>query len=99
MFYSFQSHDRDAAEPFTCESGIIAVNSHQLNPRRLHSARAEFVDSELDLLNRLSDVILDFDPDVLSGWEVQAASWGYLSARGRSYGERGRMLLARISRC
>ncbi|TBU65073.1 hypothetical protein BD310DRAFT_944016 [Dichomitus squalens] len=86
VFYSFQSHDRDAVEPFTCDSGIIVVNSDQLNPRRLRNVKAEFVDSELDLLNRLIDVILDLDPDVLSGWEVQAASWGYLSARGRNYG-------------
>ncbi|KAI1797881.1 hypothetical protein LXA43DRAFT_969080 [Ganoderma leucocontextum] len=86
VFYSFQSHDREAGEVFTCESGIIAVDNDQLNPRRLRSLKAEFVDSELELLNRLIDVILELDPDVLSGWEVQAASWGYLSARGRSYG-------------
>ncbi len=81
-----------AGEAFVCESDIIVVDSDQLNPRRLRSLKAEFVDSELELLNRLIDVILELDPDILSGWEVQAASWGYLSARGRSYGENGNML-------
>ena len=85
MFYSFQA-SRDGADAFTCESGIIAVESDQLNPRRLRSIKAEFVDSELALLNRLIDVIGDCDPDILSGWEVQAASWGFLAARGRTYG-------------
>nr|VWO96738.1 DNA polymerase (EC [Ganoderma boninense] len=86
VFYCFQRHDREVGEALTCESGIIAVDSDQLSPRRLRSIQADFVDSELELLNRLIDVVLELDPDVLSGWEVQAASWGYLSTRGRSYG-------------
>ncbi len=63
------------------------MQSDQFSQRRLRSVKADFVDSELDLLNRVIDVILDFDPDIVSGWEVQAASWGYLGARGRTYGE------------
>ncbi|TFK89962.1 hypothetical protein K466DRAFT_574493 [Polyporus arcularius HHB13444] len=86
VFYSFQGSDREAGETFSCESGIIAVQSDQFSQRRLRSVKADFVDSELDLLNRVIDVILDFDPDIVSGWEVQAASWGYLGARGRTYG-------------
>ena len=62
------------------------MQSEQFSQRRLRNLKAEFVNSELDLLNRVIDVIVDFDPDIISGWEVQAASWGYLSARGRSYG-------------
>ena len=96
IFYCFQRHDREAGEAFSCESGIIAVDSDQLSPRRLRSLKAEFVDSELELLNRLIDVILELDPDVFLGWEVQAASWGYLSARGRSYGE-DRLTVMRFS--
>ena len=88
VFYSFPAHHRDSSEAFTCQSGIIAVTGDQLNARRLRSVKSEFVDSELELLNRIIDVIIDLDPDIVSGWEVQAASWGYLGARGRSYGER-----------
>ncbi|KAI0778186.1 hypothetical protein BD413DRAFT_507367 [Trametes elegans] len=78
--------DHDTTGTFTCESGIIAVESDQLNARRLRSLKAEFVDNELDLINRLIDIVVDMDPDIVSGWEVQAASWGYLAARGRTYG-------------
>ncbi|KAI0825134.1 hypothetical protein BC628DRAFT_1321043 [Trametes gibbosa] len=87
VFYAVHSSDHtDGRNAFTCESGIIAVESDQLNARRLHSVRAEFVDNELDLFNRLIDIVLELDPDIVSGWEVQAASWGYLAARGRTYG-------------
>jgi DNA polymerase zeta len=32
------------------------------------------------------DVLLDLDPDVVCGWEIQSSSWGYLGARGHKYG-------------
>jgi DNA polymerase zeta len=44
------------------------------------------VEGELELINRIVDVVLDFDPDVVVGWEIQHASWGYLNARSQSYG-------------
>lgn len=86
MFYSFQITDHDPGDAFVCDSGIIAVDCDQVNPRRLRSVKAEFVSSELELFNRLIDVICDLDPDIICGWEVQAASWGYLNARGRTFG-------------
>ncbi|OSD03436.1 hypothetical protein PYCCODRAFT_1409114 [Trametes coccinea BRFM310] len=89
IFYALHSSDQDATAnegSFACYSGIIAVGSDQLNARRLRNVKAEFVDNELDLINRLIDIVLELDPDILSGWEVQASSWGYLAARGRSYG-------------
>ncbi|KAI0361627.1 hypothetical protein OH77DRAFT_1546215 [Trametes cingulata] len=89
VFYALHSSDEsgsDSGDAFACETGIIAVEGDQLNPRRLRNLKAEFVDNELELLNRLIDVVVDLDPDIVSGWEVQAASWGYLAARGRTYG-------------
>lgn len=86
LFYSFQDSDQDAGEAISFQTGIIATESPQLNGRRLRDSKAEFVESELELLNRLIDVVIELDPDILSGWEVQAASWGFLSARGRVYG-------------
>ena len=44
------------------------------------------VASELDLLNAVIDIVLDLDPDILVGWEVQTASWGYFKARAVTYG-------------
>jgi DNA polymerase zeta len=47
----------------------------------------EVVDTELELLNKIVDVVVDLDPDIITGWEVQAASWGYLNFRGQQYGQ------------
>ena len=40
-------------------------------------------DSELDLINRLTNIVRKFDPDVLAGYEVQSSSWGYVIERSR----------------
>ncbi|KAH7930979.1 hypothetical protein BV22DRAFT_1053576 [Leucogyrophana mollusca] len=66
--------------------GIVAVKNEQLDPRRLRSFPMEIVSDELELLNRIVDIVVDLDPDIVLGWEVQSSSWGYLNARGRSYG-------------
>ena len=86
VFYSFQDSDWNTDEGEPCRSGIVVVENHQLNGRRLRNSSTEYVESELELLNRFIDIVVDFDPDILCGWEVQAASWGYLGARGRVYG-------------
>lgn len=39
--------------------------------------------NELDLLNKLVDIVRDFDPDILTGYEVHNGSWGYLIERAR----------------
>lgn len=40
-----------------------------------------FYDDEFDLLDALIDIVLIFDPDILSGFELHAASWGYIIER------------------
>lgn len=42
-------------------------------------------DSELDLINRLTDIVREHDPDILSGYEVQSSSWGYVIERARMH--------------
>ncbi|CAG8922284.1 unnamed protein product [Penicillium salamii] len=39
--------------------------------------------SELDLINRLVDLVRYHDPDVITGYEVHNASWGYVIERAR----------------
>ena len=39
--------------------------------------------SELDLINRMVDVVRNHDPDVLTGFEVHGGSWGYMIERAR----------------
>ena len=38
---------------------------------------------ELDLINHMVDIVREFDPDVLVGYEVHNSSWGYLIERAR----------------
>ena len=64
----------------------MAVRNVQLNPRRIREHPLDLVDTELDLMNRLSDIVLELDPDILTGWEVQHASWGYLNSRAKQFG-------------
>ncbi|KAI0047841.1 hypothetical protein FA95DRAFT_1492015 [Auriscalpium vulgare] len=85
VFYTFQDSELGDDGP-PLKTGIIAVESTYLNDGRLRTFSHESVTDELELLNRVVDTILDLDPDVLAGWEIQSASWGYLSARGRQYG-------------
>lgn len=40
-------------------------------------------DDELDLFNRMVDVVRSHDPDILAGYEVHNSSWGYLIERAR----------------
>jgi DNA polymerase zeta len=40
-------------------------------------------DNELDILNRLVDIVREYDPDILTGYEVHNSSWGYLIERAR----------------
>lgn len=39
--------------------------------------------NELDLINRLVDIVRDHDPDILTGYEVHNGSWGYMIERSR----------------
>ena len=42
-------------------------------------------DSELDLINRLTNIVREYDPDILAGYEVQSSSWGYVIERARMH--------------
>jgi DNA polymerase zeta len=90
VFYSFQSSANDGSrtnQGFACETGKVLVNNKpHLDPVRLRDIAAHFVDNELDLINYIVDIIIDLDPDIVLGWEVQSASWGYLNARCAHYG-------------
>jgi DNA polymerase zeta len=66
--------------------GVIVVWNPLLEIRALGDVPSQVVDTELDLLNTIVDLVLDLDPDVIAGWEVQSSSWGYLGARGQQYG-------------
>jgi DNA polymerase zeta len=67
------------------QSGVIMVkDSTEISNLRFSlDALVDEEDSELDLINRLTDLVREFDPDILSGYEVQSSSWGYVIERAR----------------
>ena len=83
IFYAFQISNNSDNVP---RAGVIVVDNDFLDPKRLRDTGSEAVESELELINHIVDVVVDLDPDVVVGWEIQNASWGYLNARSLSYG-------------
>lgn len=45
--------------------------------------QVDYESNELDLINRLVDIVGDHDPDILTGYEVHNGSWGYMIERSR----------------
>ncbi|KAL8708262.1 MAG: hypothetical protein Q9220_006839 [cf. Caloplaca sp. 1 TL-2023] len=59
------------------EDGLGAKIAH------CSSAEVEEEDTELDLINRMVDVVREHDPDIITGYEVHGGSWGYIIERAR----------------
>lgn len=64
------------------QSGAIVIQDSPFDRRRLRSPGTECVQDEVELLNRWIDLVVDFDPDIVTGWEVQNDSWGFINSRG-----------------
>jgi DNA polymerase zeta len=66
--------------------GIIALSTEGDLVERMRKSvgvDVEEEDNELDVLNRLVDIVREYDPDILTGYEVHNSSWGYLIERAR----------------
>ncbi|KAK3696761.1 DNA polymerase zeta [Vermiconidia calcicola] len=48
-----------------------------------NNVQVDVEDIELELINRMVDIVRTFDPDILTGFEVHNSSWGYLIERAR----------------
>lgn len=81
----FYAHHVSGVE--VIQTGVLTVQTRQLNQKQLPKIKIEILKTELDLLNRLIDLILELDPDILTGWDVQLSSWGYLEARSGVHGK------------
>ncbi|KAF1966944.1 DNA polymeras-like protein zeta catalytic subunit [Bimuria novae-zelandiae CBS 107.79] len=51
--------------------------------RKQSSVTVEAEEHELELINRIVDIVRYFNPDILTGYEVHNSSWGYLIERAR----------------
>ncbi|KAH6917376.1 hypothetical protein BKA70DRAFT_332306 [Coprinopsis sp. MPI-PUGE-AT-0042] len=89
-FYALQT-----AGDTVIQAGVMAVRAPELEYGRLREFEIEFSGSELDLINNIVDTVADLDPDIITGWEVQGSSWGYLAARGKELGLDVSELIAR----
>jgi DNA polymerase elongation subunit (family B) len=70
-------------------SGVLGQNTPHLSNHRLRTFKMEIFDDELDLLNGVVDLVIELDPDILTGWDVQLNSWGFLEGRARTHGTSG----------
>ncbi|KAI7963511.1 hypothetical protein MJO29_003938 [Puccinia striiformis f. sp. tritici] len=96
LFYCLKTERRDIEvnrPDSVTRVGIIMVDEHQSNTQAyseslklpkyaLDNCRIEVVDTEVELLNSLIDKIRTWDPEVLTGFELESGSWGYVMRRG-----------------
>ncbi|KAH9178730.1 hypothetical protein EDB89DRAFT_2111621 [Lactarius sanguifluus] len=85
VFYSFNESGVES-DSSDFRRGLIIVGDPPKDSRTLCDVPSQIVATELDLLNAAIDLVLDLDPDIIAGWEIQSSSWGYLGARGSQYG-------------
>ncbi|KAF9526453.1 hypothetical protein CPB83DRAFT_462528 [Crepidotus variabilis] len=79
IFFAYRIAGRDISR-----SGVMVQRSANALHKKLGEFNPQSFDSELDLINGLIDLVMELDPDILTGWELQMNSWGYLEARGRT---------------
>ncbi|KAE8354241.1 hypothetical protein BDV28DRAFT_156340 [Aspergillus coremiiformis] len=66
--------------------GMIFQGEYDTPEARLSKAlkiELEHEPTELDLINRLVDLVRLYDPDIITGYEVHNGSWGYVIERAR----------------
>lgn len=87
MFYKFA----DPNNMFAGQKLGVMVNKHgfrnlcQLNlskfEREIPGAKISIYNDETNMVNHFLEMVEDFDPDIISGFEINAMSWGYLVNR------------------
>lgn len=88
IFWCIQS-DEDGLERSAINQGArvgIVLLSDGLLGHKISQQTSVQVDSEsneLELINRLVDIVRNHDPDILTGYEVHNGSWGYIIERAR----------------
>ena len=89
VFWCLQSDDKNVAVNGNKDGthiGILALSESGGLARKISLQTAVEVEeesTELDLINRLVDIVRNYDPDVLTGFEVHGGSWGYVIERAR----------------
>lgn len=66
--------------------GIIVLSEEDISGYAISQETYVEVDeesNELDLINRLVELVKNYDPDILTGYEVHGGSWGYILERAK----------------
>ena len=90
IFWSIQSDDEEIASQGSTErirTGILVLSTMENDVTRKMARQTgvevETEEDELDLINKLIEIVRSFDPDILTGYEVHNGSWGYIIERAR----------------
>ncbi|EHK97080.1 putative DNA polymerase zeta catalytic subunit [Glarea lozoyensis 74030] len=89
VFWCLQADDSELED--NCETagshlGIVVLSEDGVAAARIAKQSGLDVvseDSELDLMIRMVEIVRNYDPDILTGYEVHGGSWGYLIERAR----------------
>ncbi|ORY22294.1 DNA/RNA polymerase, partial [Neocallimastix californiae] len=60
---------------------ILNDNNKQLPEINLNGIEIKKVSSESMLIEEFVNIVINFDPDIISGYEIQNSSWGYFFQR------------------
>lgn len=90
VIWCIQSDDQDLEVNGVNEGthvGVLALTeegglAHKI--ARQYGVEIDEETSELDVINRMVDIVRHHDPDILTGYEVHGGSWGYMIERARS---------------
>ncbi|KAL4953607.1 hypothetical protein BDW69DRAFT_153369 [Aspergillus filifer] len=89
IFWCINSEDEtlDDAESLPgIHTGVVFQGEEERPELKISKALKinwEHEPTELDLINRLVDIIRMYDPDIITGYEVHNSSWGYVIERAR----------------
>ena len=89
IFWCLQSHDEQMNTNCNHRGthvGILALSEMgDLAHKIAQQVNVEVVEesSELELMNKMVDIVRNYDPDILTGFEVHGGSWGYMIERAR----------------
>ena len=90
IFWGLQSDDEDLDTNNTLKGthiGILALSESGELGRKISkqtSVAVEVEQTELDMINRMIEIVRYYDPDILTGFELHGGSWGYVIERARS---------------
>ncbi|KAJ0422161.1 hypothetical protein BJY00DRAFT_300527 [Aspergillus carlsbadensis] len=87
FFWCVGSEDDDSEDNSPCsQAGVVFQGEGKRPELRISKALSiawEHEPTELDLINKLVDLVRLYDPDIITGYEVQSGSWGYVIGRAR----------------